>query len=519
MRSSAFGPLLLLLAGGLAACKGASADVALSKKIGSEQDVVEIDKVPVPPEEGPKLVALRNDLPVLERPRKDAVPIGGLRFGAAVARAAEPVKRTPECEGGYYPVRPRGFVCADATVDLTADADRLPAPDAARALPYRYATVRSATPLYTRVPTVAQQLENEPKLDKHLSKAAKIKPEPLRAGSNDAPLDDRGVATGMAVISPSGQGVGADGRRTSDTFFDFGAEMTAPSSDERAEGPVVSMVLRRGSGVAVVGSTVTEGPGGTRSFGVTPDGLYVPLDRIQPALGSTFRGLDLSKEKTLPVGFALRHEVKAYALTKGKAERVEGEEIERRTPLFLTGRYRTVDGVRYQEVEDGTWYRDKDLIKIVKRTKFPDFVRDGAKWIDVSLALQTMTLYEGKNAVYATLVSSGRDVIGDPSTTASTIQGTFTVTRKAMSATLDPREVDQAFDILDAPHVLEIAPGYAITGSYWSQSAGEARSFHNVALAPIDAHRVFVWSGAEVPTGFRWFAPRPEETITVHIRK
>jgi hypothetical protein len=110
-------------------------------------------------------------------------------------------------------------------------------------------------------------------------------------------------------------------------------------------------------------------------------------------------------------------------------------------------------------------------------------------------------------------------MLGDPATTESTVQGTFTVVRKATSWKLDPQEVEGAYDVLDAPYVLEFAPGFAITGSYWSDPAGEARSFHNVTASPIDARRVFTWAGAEVPTGFRWFAPKPDETITVHVRK
>ena len=143
----------------------------------------------------------------------------------------------------------------------------------------------------------------------------------------------------------------------------------------------------------------------------------------------------------------------------------------------------------------------------------------GTKWIDVGLALQTLTLYEGKKAIYTTLMSSGRDVVGDPATTASTLQGTFPLVRKAIATHVDSREVDSAFDVLDAPYALEFSPGYAIVGSYVGDPAGEARGYHDVTLTPIDAHRVFSWAGAEVPRGWRWFAPKPEESITVHVRK
>src|SRR5260221_524097 len=79
----------------------------------------EIRRVPVPPADGPKLGAIAEVTPILERPAKDAARIGYLHAGEQVARAKEPYA-SDDCPGGWYPVRPRGFVCAGttATTDL-----------------------------------------------------------------------------------------------------------------------------------------------------------------------------------------------------------------------------------------------------------------------------------------------------------------------------------------------------------------------------------------------------------------
>jgi hypothetical protein len=498
-------------------CKKANADIALSKQQAApDVDDGTVPNVPVPAENGPKLVALAASVSVYERPFKSAPVVGSLRFGAQVARAAEPFKKNAECEGGFYPVRPRGFVCADPSISLDS-ADIAPAPDTTKALPYRYATVKSATPLYSRLPTRAEQSENEPGLDRHLAKVAKREVSGLRAGANDVPLDERAVPSGVASISKSAEGVGDDGKRTSASYFEFAASAPAPALPDR--GAIVAMVMRRGSSMAITGSVSTDGPAGPRQFGITPEANYIPLDKVEPVLGSTWHGVDLTKDKSVPVGFVLRHEVSPYALGKGKAKRLEDEEVEKRAAVFLTGRFRTVESVQYDEAEDGTWFRSKDLIKVVKKTKFPDFVQAGSKWVDVSLALQTLTLYEGKKPIYTTLISSGKDMLGDPATSAATLQGTFTITKKAPSMTLDPREVDQAFDVFHAPYGLEFSPGFAIVGSTWSDPSGEARGFHNVAVTPIDAHRLYSWAGPEVPAGWSWIAPTADETITVHVRK
>ncbi len=498
-----------------AGCKGGSKDAPLSKAALAEETDEKPD-VPVPPENGPRLGSSRSEIPVLERPKADAPVIGAVRAGGSVARADKPYKKTKACEGGYYPVAPRGFVCA--TPDVSLEAKTFVEVDTGKALPFRHGLAKSATPLYARIPTPKEQEDNEPDLFKHLARAAKEKPKSLRAGANDVPLDERGVATGPAVIAKAGDGIGEDGRRTNASHFAFaGAPKEPPASDPSV--PLVAAVLRRGSGVAVAATFETEGPGGPRTFGLTADGRYVAIDRLDPALGSTWHGVDITEDKGLPLGFVLRHEVCPYELARGKAKRLEDEEVERRHVVHLTGRFRTVDAVRYEEAEGGVWFREKDLIKVVKRTKFPEFVADGKKWVDISLALQTMTLYEGKKPIYATLVSSGSDMLGDPTTTASTIQGTFNVTRKALSMHLDPRETQQAYDIFDAPWVLEFSPGFAITGSYWSDPGGEARMFHDVALTPIDARRLFQWAGPSVPVGWKWVAPDAGETITIHVRR
>jgi hypothetical protein len=494
------------------ACKDAGGGLSLSKGSGPSDE--EAAKVPVPPENGPKLTALSGDVVILERPRRDARPVGGLLFGAPVARAERPFASTDECKDGWFPVRPRGFVCASDGVSLDG-AELAPPPTTGAALPYRYATARTTTPAYSRIPTAEEQMENEPSLDSHLAKADRERNTELRAGALDVPIDERGVATGIAFVRKNGVGVGSDGRRTRQSYFETG-ELTAPPV--RAGAPLVARVLRKGAGLGFVGSVTTEGPRGPRRFVIASDGVLVPVDRLDPALGSTWHGVDLSADKNLPLGFVLKHEAHPYQLSKSAVSRVEDEELERRSAVFLTGRFRTVDGVRYEETLEGTWLRERDLIKVVKRSKFPDFVNEGTRWIDVSVALQTMTLYEGRKPVYTTLVSTGRDVLGDPSTSASTPQGSFPVQRASLLTPLDEREVDQAFEPRDAPFGIEFAPGASIVAHYWSDNAGEARTFHNIALTPVDAFRVFEWVGLSPSRGLSWQSVT-DSPVTVHVRK
>lgn len=134
----------------LSACGFGDRDAGLSK---SEQE--DAARVPVPAADGPKLGVISNLVPVRESPQRKSKVLGYLHAGARVARSVEPFS-SQGCPGGWYPIRPRGFVCIDegATIDLkhpTLQAMAL-APALDQPLPYTYARTRNKTPLFERDP-------------------------------------------------------------------------------------------------------------------------------------------------------------------------------------------------------------------------------------------------------------------------------------------------------------------------------------------------------------------------------
>ncbi len=498
----------------MAGCKASAAEASLSKEAANDEGPP--PKVPVPAADGPKLVVLRDGTPVVDRPSASGKVIGELRTGGIVARSAEPYSNAG-CKGGWYAVRPRGFVCAGdaASLDEAARHAVPPGPDLGRALPYRYGRARTeGVELYARVPSPADQAAAEPDLDRHLARLAPD--EPLGAAANDVPLDARGVPTGPPVILPAGEGVDPSGKRTAASFFDFGAT-SAPLPLPGQAAPTRSPPLRKGSGVAIAASFTAEGGAGERRFGLTPDGRFVPTDRLRAALGTTFHGIDLDKIG-LPIAFVHKRGVHTWELRRGKAEK-EDNELERRTPVPLSGKFRTVEGVRYDQTKEGSWVRAQDVIMVVRRHKFPDFVTGTQKWLDVSLANQTLTAYEGKKPVYATLISSGHEPSAtEPAAQGPALRGTFRVKRKAVTVPVDPREVGGAYDVADAPWAIELDRGYAITGNYWSDPMGEAQGYRNVALSPIDARRIWGWADPRLPEGWHAVADDGGETTIVFVR-
>lgn len=528
----------------LAGCTGHSASVpALSK---TEGEGAAAD-APALAEDGPKLVILRDRAPVMDAPSFGARILGELRLGATLARSASAVSRAG-CVGGWYAVRPRGFVCAGAlaTLDVGAVSWLPKGPDLSRPLPYRYGRTRvDDVPLYDRIPTAEEQAAAEPRLAKYLARYDAEK-DVYGPSANDVPLDERGVPTGPPLLTPQSDGVdAATTRRSGASFFTFPADQIAPvfpafarevtarpspagapPSDvvfasaedphEEAGQPASGAVrLRKGSGVAITTAGSAEVDGRARRFGLTPDGMIVPVDRLKPALGSTWHGIDVEKTG-LPVAFIHKSGVHTWTLKRGDADKSD-EEMERRAAVPLTGKFRTVGGVRFEQAEEGFWLRAQDLTVVVRRSKFPEFAKGSQKWLDVSLANQTLTAYEGRKPLYVTLISSGRDVLGDPQQSAATPRGTFRVVSKHVSARVDPREVHQAFDVAEAPWALALDGGFAITGTYWTE-VGEAHGFHDIALAPIDARRLWLWADPQLPEGWHGTYDQDETGTIVFVR-
>src|SRR5690242_11534619 len=90
----------LLLAGAVlgAGCRKANADVPLSKQV--KPGAIPAN-VPVPPENGPKLFAVKAGALVVEKPGSGATVIGELLVGSSVSRSEEPFAHEG-CAKGYY---------------------------------------------------------------------------------------------------------------------------------------------------------------------------------------------------------------------------------------------------------------------------------------------------------------------------------------------------------------------------------------------------------------------------------
>jgi hypothetical protein len=483
--------------------------------------------LPVPPEDGPQLAPVSLVTPVLEAPVVGAEAIGYLRLGEKVARSEEPVS-TAGCTGGWYAVRPVGFVCLDKNATLKMDHPLVRAfphgADREKPMPYSYGFLRAVAPNYLRVPTRDEQFKFEMRLERHLRNYARLahKWDELAHGANQVPLSESGAALGGVPAGTPVPGYnerfGGHGDDTVPWWLQGTRRVPNISSFRAPAYAAIAGRVKRHAGVALVDTFVGGPEAQNRRFAVAVDGRLIPTDKIKAEGGSRFSGAEL-KEVGLPVAFPWREGTSYWDVKNAQPERAEKAALRKMIPL--SGKVQHFAGQRFVETKDGRWLRSDDLRVHAKPSKLPWFAHTKTRWIDISILSQTLVLYEGSTPVYATLVSSGRDGLGDPKETLSTPTGTFRIYQKHVTTTMDSNVADNEFELRDVPWVMYFKGGYALHAAYWHDDFGRARSHGCVNLSPIDARYIFRWSAPDTP--HHWHASYAGEAFgsgtLVHIHE
>lgn len=512
---------------GLAGCRGKDAAsregiVSLSGAAATDKGVA-LDPATEPRSGGPRLGAVAMVAPIYLKPDRRSSKIGYLRAGATVVRGEKPVA-LDDCAGGYYRVLPAGYVCAseEASTDLQHPILRALTrrPDLSKPMPYPYAFVRAIAPNYYRVPTRKEQLQYEMKLKEHLKsyKRLKKKWDEVTVGANDVRLDAWGNAAVEASKDAPERGdnelFGGTGDDAIPWFFQGGRQIPNISSFKAPDYAIITNRVARHAGIALIGSFM----GDDRRFAMTTDARLVPTSKLKPALGSTFHGVDTSEGKWhLPLGFVRKPDAERYDVSQRSLKKAGP--LEFHVAVQLTGKSTKIGEARLVEAEDGTWIKDEDLAIAVKSSELPAFAATTKKWIDVSILGQTMVLYEETKPVYVAAVSTGRDGLGDPKTTRSTVRGTFHIREKHVTTTMDSTEVDNKFELRDVPWVEYFEKGYAIHAAPWHDVYGNPRSHGCINMSPIDARRVFMWTDPPLPADWHavYASESTSEGTVVHV--
>ncbi len=135
------------------------------------------------------------------------------------------------------------------------------------------------------------------------------------------------------------------------------------------------------------------------------------------------------------------------------------------------------------------------------------------KWIEVDLANQKLTAWEGNRKAMEFLVSSGK--------WAPTPTGTFEIWYKTRNQSMigGSQALGTYYNLPNVPNNMFFYKGYAIHGAYWHNNFGQPMS-HGCVNSPLaNAAAIFEWAGPVVPAdqnSVRASAENPGTRVWVH---
>lgn len=426
------------------------------------------------------------------RPDGTSRIVGYMRRGSRF-RARESL-RGPGCSRGWSEVEGGGFVCRAEGFQLGTSPQTFEpspvAPSLADALPYPYAHVgREDAPEYWRLPTVEEEAEASVLMATLRERAAEAEARATATTSEEA-NPDLEAPPGLVEVTgtlPTSAAVATETAITLPAFF--------------------RQRLQRGFYV----SLDAEVEDGDRRFLRTVRGAFVPADAMTPAEPPSMRGVVLSGAFQPPLGFVYRRGASTLSRDSASGALRESGTAEYHRPMLLADEIIERRGSPYRVARDGTIVRESTLRLIVPIER-PAAIHDEDRWIHVDLSDQTLVAYEGDRAVFATLVSTGREGFATPT-------GTFRIQSKHVSTTMDdPSSATEAYSIEDVPWTMYFEGSYALHAAFWHDNFGRVRSHGCVNLAPADARWLFEWTGPALPPGWHGIITTPRTPGTwVHI--
>jgi lipoprotein-anchoring transpeptidase ErfK/SrfK len=434
---------------------------------------------------------------IFDSPKPNGTKIGAFRLGSSLAVAPEPVSKDG-CPGGYYAVIPRGFVCRgdDSTLDgndpLVRIGAEFPA-DISKKLPYIYGTVRKPGPIYRRLPNRGELLEAEPDIEKRMAGWLSA---PGEIGANYGQqfwLDSPGE-----IPDPKQSW---DAKRSDPIPWFLAQNKPLPLLIGKSK-PKDSLIFSRMEprvGYSILKTFLFEG----RRYGLTSDFTIVPTDRLRPIQGSSFHGFRIPQDIDFPFAIVRAPKARLFEFDREKNQLFAKAKAAYRSSVKLTGKQNFFNNRLHYETSDGFWVSDKDVSRLDPVRKMPAWGKANEKWIDVNVTKQTLVLYEGTKAVYATLVSTGEAGLEEAENTTATRRGIFRIHTKLITATMSSDEAGEEFELRDVPYVQYFEEGYALHGAYWHDRFGIPKSHGCINLAPEDARRIFFWTEPVLPAGFR----------------
>jgi lipoprotein-anchoring transpeptidase ErfK/SrfK len=437
--------------------------------------------------------------------------LGYVRNGGKVAVKDKPVPGKG-CSAGWYDVVGGGYVCASlGTTDLN------------------HPQVKNGTPLYRSVPSREQMAKYEPYLAEAKAKKAKEEREKAeqanaeKAEKEGSETREASLAADPSLSDQDGGAPAADAGPPEPWWqrADAKEKLHEITLDKLKEDSDDILALRMVAGFYIAVDKTFSWNG--RTWYKSTKGLIAPADRFWLTQGSKFHGVELDgNEWQLPIAWVYggRKTAPSYEIDTERKKTKPAKPIEAFTPIALTGREIEISGIVYSETRAGPWVKNIH-VRFTRPGEPPKDIKDGERWVDVNLKQQTLVVFEGTRALYATLISSGKESAIKEKDHA-TPTGSWRVREKHVTTTMDGDGTaagDLPYSIEDVPYVMYFHNSFALHGAFWHKNFGVEMSHGCVNLAPLDAKWVFQHTDPPLPEGWHgaWAtAERPGSLVVIH---
>lgn len=148
-----------------------------------------------------------------------------------------------------------------------------------------------------------------------------------------------------------------------------------------------------------------------------------------------------------------------------------------------------VAGMDWYLVGPDEWVEGRMIGRVYPNTTHPEGVTNG-RWIEINLYEQTLSVYDGGQLVFATLMASGIEPFW-------TRPGLFQIYKKHESAPMSGAfEADRSdfYYLDDVPYIMYYDGARALHAAYWRYRLGFPQSHGCVNLSIADAHWIFDWA-------------------------
>jgi hypothetical protein len=280
-----------------------------------------------------------------------------------------------------------------------------------------------------------------------------------------------------------------------DTHYGLVRTRNAPvygSIEDALKGNKKAAVRRIDSPFSYISYTEDVVVDGRRFYQIDPGNWMTANDISRIGSPPLFQGLSVTQTPVRPFGWVLTY------LSAGPVEskRTPGNQASDYTGHFFNNHdivqvytVKNVDGSDWYMIGPDEWLPHNVVARVIPNTTPPKGVT-GDRWIEVNLYEQTLSVYDHRQLVFATLIASGIEPFW-------TRPGLFQIFQKLTTTPMRGSfEADHsdAYYLEDVPWTMYFDQARALHGAYWRTQLGFPQSHGCVNLSVGDAHWLFNWA-------------------------